>query len=69
MSVNESDIFEENNLYIQGITLKNTILNTHVIFNSMFTDIFQNEKDLDDIYADLEYKNTFINFIVLQIFT
>ncbi len=62
MSDNESDIFEENSLYIEGKRLKNTIFNTQIIFNSLYKSIFNDEYNPNnsnnpedqDLYNDLE---------------
>jgi hypothetical protein len=63
MSVNESDIFEENDLYINGSIYKNTVSKTFNEFNSMIADLestmsnseintLQDILNTDDIYIN-----------------
>ncbi len=56
MSINESDIFEENNLYILGNTLKQSIESIRQEFDSIFDSLFKNDENYieEDISKDLE---------------
>jgi len=56
MSINESDIFEENNLYIHGNTLKNTIELIREKFESIYKDILTTDTSINNetIENDLE---------------
>jgi hypothetical protein len=60
MSINESDIFEENNLYILGNTLKNTIELIREEFESIYKEIIttdismNNDEKQDDLELDLD---------------
>ena len=56
MSINESNIFEENDLYIQGQCLRTTISNIKKNFEQLFEDVIGNEDDytLEELYDNLE---------------
>ena len=56
MSINESDIFEENNLYILGNTLKQSVESIRQEFDSILDSLFNNEENSieEEISKDLE---------------
>ena len=51
--MNESDVFEENNLYIQGLTLKNTLNYIFEEFQNIFKEIHKEDIDKSE-YEDLK---------------
>lgn len=58
-SINESDIFEENTLYISGITLKNNLEITFEHFQSLFDKEFKEysnikNSEIEDILNIIE---------------
>jgi hypothetical protein len=57
MSTNESDIFEENNLYINGNTLYSNIYKTISEFNEIFDRAYKNMSinEIDELHLELEY--------------
>ncbi len=55
MSMNESNIFEENDLFIEGRTLKTTFCKIKSEFNQIFSETFSNVEYNPELIQDLKY--------------
>jgi hypothetical protein len=56
MSINESNIFEENDLFIEGRTLKNTFSKIRQDFIQIYSETFENYKISDENILNEELK-------------
>ena len=64
MSINnESNIFEENNLYIHGNSLKNTINKITSEFYNLYNYAIENEDGLESLISDLKVDDIYIKTI------